>query len=81
MESEDTDGKLTKDYIQIANEFTTVQVRKVYTRNGERLEIESKKLGFVIRLDAMQLESLTWQQPELFSKLLETPLGPENRKG
>jgi hypothetical protein len=62
--------------IGIANEFALVRVRKVLTRNGERLEIAAPKLGYVIRLDAIQLESVTWQTAETFSKFLETPFGP-----
>ena len=61
--------------VQIGNEFALVKVRKVYTRNGERLEIEAPKLGLRIRLDALELESLTWQTTETFSKFLETPFG------
>lgn len=61
--------------VQIANEFALVRVRKVYTRNGERLEIEAPKLGLRIRLDALELESLTWQTTDTFSKFLETPFG------
>jgi len=61
--------------VQIANEFALVKVRKVYTRNGERLEIEAPKLGMRIRLDALELESLTWQTTDTFSKFLETPFG------
>ena len=63
---------------QIANEFALVLVRKVHTRDGERLEIESPKLGYKIRLDALELESFTWQEPSVFSKFLKTPFGPEN---
>ncbi len=63
--------------VTITNEFTTIQVRKVHTRNGERLEIHSPKLGFTTHLDPLELESLTWQPPETFSRLLETPYGPE----
>jgi len=62
--------------MDIANEFASVTVRKVATRNGARLEIVSNGLGRSIRLDALQLESLTWQRPELFSALLATPLEP-----
>lgn len=65
------------DWITIANEFTTVRVRKVHTRNGERLEIESPNLGFSIKLDALELESLSWQEPNSLSRLLESPYGPE----
>jgi hypothetical protein len=42
----------------------------VQTRNGERLEIEAPKIGMRIRLDAVELESLTWQTPETLSELV-----------
>ena len=61
----------------ITNEFTSIRVRKVMTRNGERLEIASAKLGFSIRLDPLELESLTWQTAETFDGFLEQPYGPE----
>lgn len=64
--------------IQIANEFTTARVRKVLTRNGERLEVHSPKLGTTILLDPLELESLTWQTTETFSRMLEDPYGPED---
>lgn len=64
-------------WITIGNEFTTVRVRRERTRNGERLAIESTRLGHAIRLDALELESLSWQEPALFSRLLESPYGPE----
>jgi hypothetical protein len=64
-------------WLTITNEFTSVKVRKRYTRNGERLEIVSAKLGHAIRLDPLELESLTWQDAATFSRLLETPYGPE----
>lgn len=62
----------------VANEFASVVVRKVATRNGERLEIRS--LGdeaHVIRLDALALQALTWSDPLTVGRGLETPLGPE----
>ena len=62
--------------IEIGNEFAFVRVCKVWTRNGERLEITAPKLGYQIRLDALELESITWQTKETFSKFLETPFGP-----
>jgi hypothetical protein len=63
--------------VGIANEFAQVSVCKVLTRNGERLEIRSPKLGRRIRLDPLELESLTWQTTETFSRFLEEPFGPE----
>lgn len=62
--------------IQIANEFTVVRVGYIQTGGGERLIIESPRLGFRTELDALQLESLTWQTPEMYSRLLDTPYGP-----
>lgn len=61
--------------ITIFNEFAAVQIRKVETRNGVRLEISSAKLGHTILLDAMELESLTWQKKEVFSQFLQKPFG------
>jgi len=43
----------------IVNEFTGVRVRKLLTRNGERLEVESMRLGYRIRLDALGLERVS----------------------
>ena len=59
----------------IANEFTGVRVRKVRTRNGERLEIAVPKSGYRILLDAMQLEIIAAQQPEKFTELFARKLG------
>jgi len=63
--------------IELANEYATVTVRKVYTRNGVRLEIVAPRLGRGIRLDPVELETLTWQSHETFSQWLRTPFGPE----
>lgn len=61
---------------EITNEFAGVVVRRVQTRNGARLEIASPRLGFAIQLDAMALESLTWQTMDTFTRFLATPFGP-----
>ena len=61
--------------LTITNEFTSVKVRKVHTRNGEVLEIESLRLERSVRLDALILESLTWRSEEDLSRGLETPFG------
>lgn len=63
--------------LTVTNEFTSVKVRKVSTRNGEVLEIESLRLDRVVRLDALILESLTWRTEEDLSRGLETPFGQE----
>ncbi|SDW57930.1 hypothetical protein [Paenibacillus sp. CF384] len=62
--------------IRIANEFASVTVRKIRTRNGERLEIVSNGLGLQVSLDPLSLESLTWQHADMYSSLLQTPLEP-----
>jgi hypothetical protein len=61
--------------IQISNEFANINVRKVYTRNGARLEIDAPRRGYRILLDAVELESLTWQTPETFSGFLRASVG------
>lgn len=61
--------------IQVSNEFADIRVRKVYTRNGERLEIHAHRRGYRILLDAVELESLTWQPPETFSGFLRASVG------
>ncbi len=61
--------------IVVSNEFAAVTIRKVSTRNGERLEIRSLGHEQVIKLDALALEALTWSTPLEVGKGLETPLG------
>lgn len=65
----------SEPHIIIGNEFTQVIIKKVYTRNGERLEIFSPKLNRSIQLDPLALESLTWQEPEVFTEFLAKPFG------
>ena len=62
--------------IEIGNEFAQVRVRKVETRNGSRLLIESTKTGQSISLCPLELESLTWQTAETFSAMLANPFSP-----
>lgn len=64
--------------ILVSNEFAAVTVRKVATRNGERLEIRSLEHDRAIRLDALALEALTWSDPLQVGKGLETPFGPDD---
>jgi hypothetical protein len=66
--------------VKLANEYTEVLVRKVRTRNGVRLEIVAPRLGRLIRLCPLELESLTWQPHDTFSGFLTTPFGPEDEE-
>jgi len=59
----------------IGNEFTGVEIRKVWTRQGERLSIFVPRTGKRTLLDAMQLEIVAAQDPERFSELFERELG------
>lgn len=61
----------------LANEYAEVTVSKVFTRNGVRLRIQEAKGGREVLLCPLELESLTWQDTETFSRLLSTPYGPE----
>ncbi len=63
--------------IIISNEFASVEVRKVATRNGERLQIRSLGKQTSVRLDAIALEALTWSDAIEVGMALENPLGPE----
>ena len=63
--------------IRLANEFAEVVVTLVHTRNGARLRISAPKSGREILLCPLELEALTWQDHDLFSRLLATPYGPE----
>ena len=64
--------------MEIANEFATVTVTRVETRNGVRLRIESARSGRSIDLDPLELESLTWQSHDVFTGFLAEPFGPED---
>lgn len=74
-------GGLEGETIELANEYATVEVRKVHTHNGVRLEIVAPRLGRGIRLCPLELETLTWQGHDTFSKFLQTPFGPEGGPG
>lgn len=56
--------------IIIANEFADVVVRRVQTRNGARLAIWSPRRGTRVLLDAVALDCLSFQEPELITELL-----------
>lgn len=68
------------DLIVVANEFAAVLVRKVQTRNGERLEIRSIEHGRAVLLDAIALEALTWSNPLEVGQGLVNPFGPEQEE-
>jgi hypothetical protein len=74
------DHRETPDHepeLVVSNEFATVVVRRVHTRNGTRLEIVAPASGRSIRLDALVLESLTWADVESLGRPLQEPFGPQ----
>jgi hypothetical protein len=82
-ESPDRAGELaaltarqTGEAIEVANEFAAVRIRRVETRNGSRLLIESPKSGQWVTLCPLELEALTWQGPQTFSAMIGHPSGP-----
>lgn len=64
------------DPIIVANEFSEVRVRRVQTRNGARLLVESPKSGQWVSLCPLELEALTWQSTATFSAMIGNPYGP-----
>ena len=76
--SEIRPGEVGPGEIRLGNEFSEVVVELVRTRNGARLRISVPSSGREISLCPLELEALTWQDPEFFSRLLVTPHGPED---
>lgn len=70
-----TDTTSTDHYIDVAGETelsgedATVTVRHIRTPKGERLEIDSS--DDAIRIDALGLESLSWQDLDIFDEFLD----------
>ncbi|GAA4916228.1 hypothetical protein EV188_104467 [Actinomycetospora succinea] len=67
---------MSADDIVLGNEFAEVRVRKVETRNGARLLIESPRSGQWVSLCPLELEALTWQSDDVFSAMIGHPYGP-----
>lgn len=74
---ESRDREHADPVLELANEYALVLIQRVHTHNGVRLQITSPRLGHRIQLDPLELESLTWQTHDTFTRFLETPMGPE----
>ena len=61
------------DYTEIENYSARALVRKARTHNGARLEIHSPQAGSRVLLDALLLESLSWQSPKELAEGLDSP--------
>ena len=55
--------------LNVESDGVVVALRKVHTPNGERLTVQNDARGST-RLDALELESLTWQDAEFFRELV-----------
>lgn len=62
--------------LRLANEFAEIVVRKIETRNGERLMISAPRSQRSILLCPVELEALTWQTPDVFSAMISLPGSP-----
>jgi len=74
----------TDDEIRVETDGVVVDLRKVRTPNGERLAIYNETHGST-RLDAIELESLTWQNAAFFDDLVDgtynyRPIDPSPRE-
>lgn len=70
--------------VTVANEFAEVEVRRIDTRNGSRLEISAPRTGRSISLDALELEALTRQNTRTLAAMVgnsEGPLLPDEEPG
>lgn len=62
--------------ILVSNEFADVVVSRVHSRNGVRLDIWSPRRGTRIQLDAVALDCLSYQSPDIITRMLtEKPGG------
>lgn len=66
----DPEGLSLVETLELSDDRTEVSLEKVRTRNGERLAITDEASGRSIRLDAIELESLSWQRDLFFQELL-----------
>ncbi|OBG38490.1 dihydrodiol dehydrogenase [Mycobacterium alsense] len=62
--------------VTVANEFAEVEVRRIDTRNGSRLEITAPRTGRSISLDALELEALTRQNTRTLAAMVGNSEGP-----
>lgn len=69
-------GESTPGPIVVSNEFADVVVTQVRSRNGVRLDIWSPRRGSRIQLDAVALDCLSYQSPDIITQMLaEKPGG------
>ncbi|WP_135304775.1 hypothetical protein [Haloarcula amylovorans] len=60
---------MTTDQIELTADGTTATLTKVTTPTGARIEVESKDV--TTRLDALDCETLTWQDESFYATLVD----------
>lgn len=60
---------MVEEETRVTDGKSDIRISKVSTPKGERLEIASPELGTRIRLDALDLESITWQDTTAFEEV------------
>lgn len=65
-----TTTEQTDDELRVTTNGVAVTLQKVRTPNGERLAVHNESRGST-RLDALDLESLTWQDAGFFVELVD----------
>ncbi|MFB6184319.1 MAG: hypothetical protein ABEI96_07170 [Haloarculaceae archaeon] len=69
--SSDPPGKTSiRPLATVSGRDATIAVREVETPKGTRLELESTERDASVRLDAVALESLTWQDRDTYRSFL-----------
>lgn len=71
-------SSLGTDPVSLSDDVHTVEIRKVITRNGERLEIATVDTTNRIQIDPLGLESLSWQHPRELAQLLRSEYMPSH---
>lgn len=62
----------TNPVYEFRRDSDRITVEKIETGKGERIEIRSTETGESIRLDPLELESLTWQNEDELSTILDS---------
>lgn len=66
------------DQFNISNEFTNVSIKKVYYKNGNRLEIYAHIFEKKILLDSITLEYIARAGQEIIDRLIREYANEEN---
>jgi hypothetical protein len=63
--------------IRFTSDTNPIEIQKIKTRNGSRIEIMAIESGKSIKLDPIELESLTWQDEADLARMLQNSADSE----